>query len=409
MDSNSAIYWLRKIFNIQTLATIIGIVGGCIGVLEYVENNEGTVVALVNNKESSSPTERNVLVYLDQETLDLKQLNLLPQILNPSKYTVKDIYVKYAIKSNNANIDYTDYYTIHRVADKTELDIKDKTLYAQTELPEAFNAIILKNNSSIEISMRTTYQGAEQPYEYEARIAAKKIWHNNDAQRKQRILADAYQYASNKALNFVDIYIMKGEFANIMTNVSIQQLQAFNTVDTQQTSPQVQTPAKTESQAKSVSTIRKESKDTIQNIKNESSTPWYVWLIGIILFLILFVAGVGMMFGFMVAFDKTKPQNNRVRAFLTGFVALIIVYLCEYFFFICINNTEPWKFIAGFLCSLICVIGGGLSIYLTEMIKNKFHIKEGSFAEDLAFAITFIVISPIFYFLIAYLYEVIPI
>ncbi len=409
MKSNSAIDWLHKIFNIQTISTLAGIIAACIAILEYVEDNEGSIIALVNNKESYTPIERNVLVYLDQETMDLKQLNLLPQILNPSKYAVKDIYVKYAIKSHNANIDYTDYYSIHRVADKTELDIKEKTLYPQTELPEAFNTITLKNNSSIEINLRTTYQGAEQPYEYDARIAAKRIWNKNDDQRKKLILADAYQYASTKALKSVDIYIMKGEFANIMTNVSLDQLQDLNTATNQLTNPQIQTSTSIETQAKSVSTICKESKDTIQTIKDNTSTPWYVWVIGVVLFLLMSVAFLGLAFGIVTVLSEDETLKGRYQALLGAIISLIIVYICWYFFMMCINNAEPVKFIAGFVCYLMIIVTVGFHFYLMQKIANKFRLKEDSFVKDMTAVALFVFLCSVLVVLMCYLYNLIPI
>jgi len=227
--------WLKRIFSVTTLTTVLTIVGTCIAIIQYVESNGGSFVAFLNGKEVKPPVKNTILVYLDKDSADLSQIGIFPQISNPSKYSLQDVLLTYKIASENANVSFTDYFSVHRVANGSQVTNNDKTLYAKTDMPEPFYYFVMKDKGEASIDLKATYKGVEQPFTFQADVYARKLYRADREQRKKEIFNDAYEFANYKNLSDVDLYILEDDKIESFEDISLKKPHIDNTTSVQPT------------------------------------------------------------------------------------------------------------------------------------------------------------------------------
>lgn len=340
---NRVITWLKRIFRVSSLTAIATIIGTSITIIEYVERNDGELVAFVNNTEATSPTNRNILIYMDEDSVDLSQIGILPTMTNPSKYSIQDILLTYKIDVNFTNVSYTDYYSIHRIAKGNQITNNDKTLYAKTTMPEPFYSFVMYDNGDASINLEATYKGIDEPFTYQAYIKTKKI-SKNDNNSKSIIYADAYDYLTTNHIDTIDIFIQENNEVISLINISLNEIKRETQNEAKIDSNEEET-----SKPKEYTQIQSERDNLIKEAQKNYSAPWYMYIAAGVLFIFLFLLLYIIILLFLwIKYDyKTTPKSERVFPLISFILIIIITYLPYYY--LChigniINNHESTFF-----------------------------------------------------------------
>lgn len=380
--------WLSRIFSVTTLTTIATVVGACIAVIGYVQNNGGDFVAFINSKVVQPPIERNILVYIDKDSADLSQIGLFPQITNPSKYSLQDVLVTYRIDTHSANVAYSDYYSVHRLSKGEQADNIDKTLYSRSDMPEPFYSFVMKDSSNASINIRATYRGVDQPFTYNAIIYSKKYSIDGNVNLKQYIYDDAVLFSKRNQLHVTDLYVLK--------NDSIYLLADFSTSNASAKSEEI----------KSTYQISEDKKENSFSAQKQQSNSWYINVVGCILCLIIIICAIPSFFGMIFYFDG---DNGSIRLLSVSALCSLIFYISLYFLFKVWDDVLVInKFFSGMVIYIIIYLSFVSILIISEKIDHRWE-KKGK--ED--YGLIFIVVSamvltyPVF-LICKYLYEVIP-
>ena len=276
---NLATNWLKRIFSVTTITTIATVLAACIAVIEYVERNGGTFMAIVNNKEVKTPIARNILVFLDKDSVDISQIGLFPQITNPSKYALQDVLLNYKITPKLSNVSYSDLYALHSQKEGINATNIDKTLYAKSDMPNPFNYFIMKDKGQASVNLRATYRGVETPFVYTASIYAHKLYVENKEERERDVLKSSIQFCQRHNLKEIDIYVIDNENIQLFENISKDSIKVELSIIDQAIS-----------EAKSVEQLKADIRDLKEKAQKEAKTPWYLYLAYIVLMFICFIS-----------------------------------------------------------------------------------------------------------------------
>lgn len=408
--------WLKAVGG--AFISLVGVTSSGIAVVQYFEPTDGQFIALVNNHEVAPPVTSNILIYMDKDSVDMNQLRLLPQFSNPTKYAVEDMLITYQVTSQNANIAYTDDYTLHRVANGNQAKNVDRTLYPRTEQPDAFMQFTMRHGGTANVKIRATYKGVDTPFEYESRILAKRLWNANPTARKQAVMEDAYQYAFSNLVDSVDIYVLSGDEVQSYTGTSARILKDFhelanapatappvqkqNVVSTSGTGTYVHLAKETVEQqsqpvVKTINQIADEAKEASEEMKKESK-KWYEWVVIVLCWIVICVGGLCMAIAGITYSDY--DEHWKPIAIFAG--CGIIVYIASFY---ALEITYFW---GGLMCFWIIVLGLLLLIYLIEKVRSAWKLSDDSSLADFVFFILFIIIGIPAYFLCNFLYTNIP-
>lgn len=390
--------WLKRIFSVTTLTTVLTIVGTCIAIIQYVESNGGSFVAFLNGKEVTPPVKNTILVYLDKDSADLSQIGIFPQISNPSKYSLQDILLTYKIASENTNVSFTDYFSVHRVANGSQVTNNDKTLYAKTDMPEPFYYFVMKDKGEASIDLKATYKGVEQPFTFQADVYARKLYRADREQRKKEIFNDAYEFANYKNLSDVDLYILEDDKIESFKDISLKKPYIENTISVQPTN------IDSNNEIKTIEQVKTDNEKIIKTAKENQDTPWYMVAIQIILMLISILCGMALLFA-VVIFEEEKP-NNKTPYYIGFVVGPIITYLGFYYSFL-LNGDPIQKFVAGLINFILIILAMLSGFVLCRKIGKLLKIDSDS-DNPIPYIIAFILIGCPVYFLCRYIYEIIP-
>ena len=379
--------WLKRIFSVSTLTTVATVVAACIAIIQYVESNGGKFVAFVNNEEAIPPIRNTILVYLDNDSVDLSQLGIFPTITNPSKCSLQDVLLTYRIDSKSSNISYSDYFSIHRVANGEQVTNIDKTLYAKTDMPEPFYYFVIRNNGEASIDIRATYKGVETPFTYHADLYAKKLNLNDSNTRKKAIFDDARNLASNKNLKTFDIFVIDNDKIETYRNIEISRMAAVESTPVIKTSKQ----------------IKSENQELIKDSQNKQKTPWFMYVVGGALLLVIFIgftADLMIVISFM-----DYGINNRIKVSLGYLISTFILWIGLYYFFILFDSNPIQKFWAGLVSLYILALYFPFLFLCTYKISSYFSIREEN--ENWILLLLLPTFWPIIYLCI-YVYNSIP-
>jgi hypothetical protein len=416
--------WLKRIFSVTTLTTVLTIVGTCIAIIQYTERNGGTFVAFLNGKEVTPPVKDTILVYLDKDSADLSQIGIFPQISNPSKYSLQDVLLTYKIVSGNANVSFTDYFSVHRVANGSIATNNDKTLYSKTEMPEPFFYFVMKDQGEASIDLKATYKGVDKPFTFQADIYARKLYRADRDQRKKDIFSDAYDFAYYKKLSNVDLYILEGDKIESFRDVSFEKPHTDNATSVRPTK------INCNNEIKTIEQVKANNEEIIRITKENQGTPWYMYIAAISL-LVISVFGFLSIFA-MISFQlfDEKELNeifnttklNTTKIYIIVFLIIFFSYLSFYYYVIIGNGADDnfrfkfiensdtnIKFLAGlvssFLIFLLIKFGIDGLQKLFDFISINFETVDIDENVELIIAIIFMLISVMITF---FVYKAIP-
>jgi hypothetical protein len=392
--------WLKRIFSVTTLTTVLTIVGTCIAIIQYVESNGGSFVAFLNGKEVTPPVKNTILVYLDKDSADLSQIGIFPQISNPSKYSLQDVLLTYKIASENANVSFTDYFSVHRVANGSQVTNNDKTLYAKTDMPEPFYYFVMKDKGEASIDLKATYKGVEQPFTFQADVYARKLYRADREQRKKEIFNDAYEFANYKNLSDVDLYILEDDKIESFKDISLKKPYIENTISVQPTN------IDSNNEIKTIEQVKTDNAKIIKETKENQGTPWYMELVAVILMLITILCLFALAFASFVFADEKPEKNDRIPYYIFFIVGPILTYVGFYYSYLLIGDPIL-KFVAGFINYIIII--SALICGLNILIKIDGR-QELDVFNPKSYFIAFIVVlvAAFIYFLCLYIYDIVP-
>lgn len=319
--------WLRQHVTFANLCSSSSLLGVLLGFMQCYDFNKGSFVALVESQEVEPPISRNIIVFMENDSSDLLDIGFFPQIFNPSKYALKDVLLTYNIESKDANVTYTDFYSVHQTGKGKQLTNIDKTLYSKSDMPDPFIHFIMHDNDYASINMKATYRGVDEPFSFEAKIYAKK----KELQGYRLFISDehffndAYNYAIND-LNLSDkdkifIYLQSRHSFISFEEMIVENLKGK--VLTKK--PQAQRGAQySEPIVKRENEIDLPNIDTKSNIENNTriakekiqeetldidATPWYIYVIEVILAILLCLCLI-YLFIMIIRYFKMNPKKQ---------------------------------------------------------------------------------------------------
>lgn len=369
---NKTNQWLKKIFSVTTLTTIATIVGACIAIVQYVEGNGGTFLAFVNNEEATPPVNKTILVYLDKDSADLSQIGIFPQITNPSKYSLQDVLLNYKIESNSADISYTDYFSVHRLASGFEVTNVDKTLYAKTDMPEPFFYFIMKDNGQANIDIRATYKGVDEPFTFKADVYSKKIYVEDQSLRRQLIFDDARLFFANSQINNVDVFILFNDKVESYENMTHGRLDTLSHDVGQATS------------VKEIDQINTEKKALSASAQEDETMPWYMYVLVVILCLALLVI---FFIGILLCVLNETKDIGYAKFVLGSILSIFVSYVCFYYIYRILDPDLELNFIAGLLYIFLFAVMVLLIRWVSKIIINYLSINNSESAKEWVYII----------------------
>lgn len=395
---NFAKGWIGKLM--IWFSGLVGFTASSIGIVEFAVPKEGVFLAIVNNTEVEPPVTRNILIYMDKDSVDVGPLRLMPQFSNPTKYPVEDLLLTYNIDCQNANVTCTDYYSLYRAAGGEEVRNMDKTLYPRTEQPDAFMAFVLRNNGNARVKIRATYKGVDNPFEYEVRFLAKRVWDSDSARRARAVIDDAYQHVSASLFDSVDIYVLDNERVLSYTGVTANGLRsAYNkahapvqsttttthpndanrytpadktkTADNEETATVTANDEPSQPVVKTVPQIAKEAKESVQAAKDNEGTPWYMYVINVLLFLTFFIGSIVSFACFMDMYEEKSKKK------LLWFIfCYVMTYAAAYLWCVLSMDYAELHFFGGFLAFTIVLFSLFIGIPTIDTCLEKWKINE---------------------------------
>lgn len=222
--------FIRNKFSFANLISVGSFLVGVLSLTQCFDFNEGKFVAILGSEEAESPVSRNIVVFMVGDSIDLQNHKLFPQIYNPSKYSLKDVLLTYKVDSENANISYSDFYSVHKTNKGNQITNNDKTLYPKSDMPNPFLHFYVHDNDLVSINLKATYRGVTDPFSYDAKLLAKK----SNIQIDRRFIYDKYifteaYYSALNHLNIqnndkVDVYILSSEHYYLFPNMIVGNL-----------------------------------------------------------------------------------------------------------------------------------------------------------------------------------------
>lgn len=349
---------MKRVISFNGLVTALTVVGTCIGIIDYVEKNGGTFMAIINSKEATPPVKRYALVYLDKDSADLSRLGIFPQITNPSKYSLQDVLLTYKIDSYSADVSYTDYYTIHRLAQGEEITNNDKTLYAKTDMPEPFYYFVMKDNGKATINLRATYKGVDEPFTYHAEVYTKKLFIEDKLERKRAVFEDAYRFSSQHKVKNIDLYILDKKKVESFENLSFDLLAKEELTNTG-----------INNKGKSIEQIETEINALKTSVQEKEGTPWYMYVVLLILYIVFTLAVMAYMF------LSISLSQKGILGYIGLLFVTIILSVCSYYTHLIENTIFPFMSPPSnnFWGGVIKIYSIPVSLYLARGCIRKFH------------------------------------
>lgn len=349
--------FMKRVISFNGFVTALTVVGTCIGIIDYVEKNGGTFMAIINSKEATPPVKRYALVYLDKDSADLSRLGIFPQITNPSKYSLQDVLLTYKINSYSADVSYTDYYTIHRLAQGEEITNNDKTLYAKTDMPEPFYYFVMKHNGKATINLRATYKGVDEPFTYHAEVYTKKLYVEDKLERKRAVFEDAYQFGSQHKVKIIDLYILDKKDVESFENLSVDLLAKEGLTNTG-----------INNKGKSIEQIETEINALKTSVQEKEGTPWYMFVVLLILYIVLTIAAMAYLF------LSISLSQKRILLYLGLLFVTIILSVCSYYTILIESTILPFMSppANNFWGGVIKMYSIPVSLYLARDCIKKF-------------------------------------
>lgn len=362
---NLATNWLKRIFSVTTITTIATVLAACIAVIEFTERNGGSFIAVLNNKEAISPLNRTILVYIDKDSADLTQIGIVPQITNPSKYSLQDVLLKYKVEISDADVSYTDFFSIHRFSRGYEVTNIDKTLYAKSEMPEPFYSFIMKANGQAFIDLWATYKGADEPFIYKAKIYAKNIIIKNKEERNNVIFQDAYHFTTQNKINNIDIIIINGGNVELYEDMISDSLMVSG-VEKQEA---ISNPMPVEQ-------IEAKNKDFIRAAKEKDDNTWFEILIMILMLLIIGIGFVSVLF-LLIKYDEWD-RIGRVKAIVGMNASIIFVYTCVFYSKKLLDDPVSGGYFLGLLGVYFVISGFFVFSKFKSYLEKRFKFRESN-------------------------------
>ncbi len=356
---NIMITWLKRIFNVTTISTLVAILGVCIPVAEYVEKHGGKFVAFVNNKEAASHINRNVLIYMDQDSVDLSQMGIVPTMTNPTKYPVQDMLLMYEIEARSSKIIYADYYSVHQTVSGTQITNNDKTLYAKSTVPRPFYKFVMYGDGEVSINLQVTYRGVNEPFTYHTFVKANKI------SDEQLIYKNAYDFITANQIDTVDLYIFKDSAFVPLLNYSAEKInKATDTVnDEREILP---------------ADFQKENDEKIKEVQEKESVAWYIVVISIVLFILAFfgIYYTSLLIDFLFSERKKMSKIEYGVAIFFFMLFFFGTYLLLYYayYILHIINEASVNLLTGLIFYLYLWCFMGLTTLLGKVFNWLFNL-----------------------------------
>lgn len=189
-------------------------------VLNYKKNREGNLKVWIYNKEVTSSTSRTALVYLDKDSADISRHEFFPLITNPSRFHLKDVYIKYTISSDSSNISYIDNYYIVRSYQGKKILEREHTVFNNDTVLSPFSSFYVKPGGHANVRLDIRVNRKKEILTYTTDIFSKKIFSENRYERYRDIFYDAYNPRETRE-NIYDIYVIEeGKKPNSIRNLS---------------------------------------------------------------------------------------------------------------------------------------------------------------------------------------------
>ena len=249
------------------------------------------------------------------------KIGLFPLFTNPSKYSLQDVLLTCKVTSDSANISYSDYYSVHQLAQGEEITNNDRTLYAKSDMPAPFNYFILRDKGKATINIRATYRGVDEPFTFQADVYARKIYLAEESGRHLAIFNDAQSFANTVKGKF-DVYVIEDGKIESYEEQTVESLQ----VEASKISDKEQI-------QKTIAQIAEESRFVKSASQENKHTPWYMYIVGVLLYIIFMIALLGWLYLCGQHFiEKKKSMLGYIGMLITTLIFSFSISYSQYIF-----------------------------------------------------------------------------
>lgn len=232
--SEKSVYYLKRIFRWEVIAGVCAIFGAFWGYDAYVRSQGGAIQLMVDGKVIDNNFTSNIVVFMDDDSINISGLPLTPVIANIKKYSVKDFNLRYTIESHpEANIQCTDFYSYHKIAEKDMYDYYQNILYPNCEIEPLLMRYVVHGPTDSRIVSTINYEGAEKPLNLQIKL---KVL------RKLRQHTDTYTMWRNQAIgqlknadlpSVFDLYFITSHSREVYKDINLLSLDSLNAPNSQ--------------------------------------------------------------------------------------------------------------------------------------------------------------------------------
>ena len=377
---------------IVLISSIVTIFAFIINFIPYYESNGGKFIAKINGKEVTSPVYRTYLVYMNKDSVDISRFGFFPQITNPSKFKLKDVLLKYTIYSDSTSFSISDYYKVHAFQQNIEVTYEDD-LHNKNTMPRLFRYFVMKDNGQATIEMQATYKGVKEPFLYKSTIYTKKLVEKDVIKRQNIIYDDVKRFFYINNIDTIDLYYIhdvEGDFTyeNCADNIVCRGT-SYDGI------PVREFAIKDNQTVINIGpTIEKDSNSMTHDEKE--GTPWYMYIVGIILGIVYLVGTFILIFrielfdieavltykfeilwknGMSIIGYRRSSTINPISLFIEIIVSVLLLYVIQFTYYIIIFGESEFSW-----PTLALSYSFFLGLFLIILICKKVH-KINSFFE----------------------------
>lgn len=219
--SEKSLYYLKRIFRWEMIAGVCAVLGAFWGYDAYVRSQGGALQVMVDGKVAGNNHTSNIVVFMDNDSINISGLPLTPVITNIKKYSVKNFNLRYTIESHpNSNIQCTDFYSYHKMADKDMYDYYQNILYANCEIEPLLMRYIVYGPTESRITSTVNYEGGEQSLYLQVNLKVmRKLRRYGDSQNVW--LDQAIGLLKNEKLpSMFDLYFITSNFRAVYKDIN---------------------------------------------------------------------------------------------------------------------------------------------------------------------------------------------
>ena len=194
--------WLKKIFSVGSISLLVSVIGLYIAYKTFMVDTGGELKISFTGQYSDFSSHDGCMVALNEQSA--AALNtLLPQFSNPSKYNLKDFYLRYTFTGDNVHVEPTDFFDAVPSRRGAALTLHSERLASGMKAEEPVSDLAVTAAAvRLSVDVDASFNGCEEPYHRSFRYRI--LWVPLESKTYEAWLAEVRSVAGdNPVLAFV--------------------------------------------------------------------------------------------------------------------------------------------------------------------------------------------------------------